>query len=187
MSGIPAASLSDLDIERIRTANPLAASKIERVAALLRKGEETEDDMLRICTLLLEIGETAKAESLLVANSTYGDRLHALHRQFFGDVECFFAKALADFSGQLGLSLKPIASDRLYSCIFECTLNSAGKRASPFFQDLPPSPLETHITYEPMIGIVADIYTQSDPFSRALPLRYDEGTWVRDWGGLTQG
>jgi hypothetical protein len=185
MSEIPAAFVSNSDLERIRTANPGAATEAERIAQLLLKGEETESDLLRLAELLYMVGEAAKAEGILVANSTDGDRLHALHRELFSAVEGDYNMALRGFSDQLGITLLRLRSFRLYSSVFSCSYLLSNADTEQWIRAILSSPFEARITYEPRTGIFADLYAAFDhygpgaPVSRSIALRYERGMWVR--------
>jgi hypothetical protein len=184
MDGIRAAFVSRADLERIRISNPDLVSKIERIGQLLIEGKETEEDMAVLCKLLFEIGDTAKAELMLVANSTEGDRLHALHQCLFGAVEENYNRSIRDFAEQFGVSMTLLQSLRLYSQEFLCVDCASSNEAGHPILRLFPSSFEARITYEPGFGIIADTYAASesnhplDVSNRALSFRYKEGMWT---------
>jgi hypothetical protein len=152
MSGIPAASVSKSDLERIRAAVPGAETEAERIGQLLLKGEETEADLLRLVQLLYTAGETPRAELMLVANSRGGDQLHALHRELFGKVEREYEGALTALSDQLCVLLAPVRTSRLYSRVFRCSSASNDNKPTHWIWNHFRTPFEAQVTYEPGMG-----------------------------------
>ena len=172
MNAIPAASVSKEDLERIRMADPNAAAEMERIGQLLLRGKESEDDLLRLVELLIKSGELTKAELILLANSTNGDRLHALHRELFKAAEDNYKASLKIFSDQLGVVLSFVRSPRIYSEIYKCESINCNSELSYYVQ----------FTYMPESGIVADLYQedQGNPGNISTAFRYKGSLWVKD-------
>jgi hypothetical protein len=186
MSGIPAGFVSKSDLERIRAAIPGAETEAERIGQLILKGEETEADLLRLVQLLYTAGETPRAELMLVANSRDGDQLHALHRELFRNVEREYEGALTALSDQLCVLLAPVRTSRLYSRVFSCSSASNDNKPIHWIWNHFRTPFEAQVTYEPGMGIVADLYSAfecnecGEPAPGPIPLRYEGGAWARD-------
>ena len=184
MIPIPAASVSATIIDRIRGVNANAASEIERIARLMRQGDETEAEFCKLCGLLFNYGEKEKAEELLLPNATEGDRLHSLYRHFFGGTaEATFDAAIHTFSKQFGVTLVRLRSHRLLSAVYSCSLIDGAAAVDQTIRPLCLRGCEVQITYEFGSSIVADVYLSEeddrDSGIVAVPLQYTHEMWIK--------
>jgi len=100
MVSIPAASLNGVNLARIREQFPEKAVEIERIGKLLLTGMESEDEFLRLCRLLFEVGEKTKSAELLRANASEGDAAYTLYKELHGPkAEEAFRRSIAPLSG----------------------------------------------------------------------------------------
>lgn len=166
-SSIPAASLAGVDFDRMQSKHPEYVDEIKRLGSLLTSGDDTEEDFLRLCQLLLAADERSKAMELLLANCTEGDPAHVLFEAEFPDAERQFERAVAAFGKQFGCELSLVRSRRPLSGVYRCssTPASSSDDTGEIIQNITDSEIE--ITYEVTGDIVADIDTPS----RSIPVR----------------
>jgi hypothetical protein len=186
MSGIPGASLSGVEIGRIRSADPDAADEIERLGKLMIIGKETDTEFLRLCELLVQHGEIQKAGELLLANATPGDQYHSLYRHLFPSAEANYANAVTAFSCQFRITLTMIRCSRLLSCIYSFSSTPEEISSNQLAFENIAGDAEVHISYEPSGRIVADCYPVSDnsrpsnSLNRSLQYVFENDTWMID-------
>lgn len=104
---IPAASIHDVDIERIRTSSPEDAKRVVHLGDLQSTDEGTGETLVELCELLLKHGERDKAAHLLRCNVVdLGDEVYRGLRRLLGfQLDAEFDQALSDFQDRFGLSL----------------------------------------------------------------------------------
>jgi hypothetical protein len=155
---IPAANIGDTDLVALAQTNPEAAEEIVRLVDLMDRGEEADEEFLRLCQLLFDVGSTNAAEYLLRRNlDYYGGR--DLYTRLFGRAkEEEFDAAIEAFKSQFDLELVLVAqNDFLVS-----TFHSSG--APPRSDDfaLLSRPCEIRFGYVEQENIEANI-TLLDP------------------------
>lgn len=102
---IPAASIGNTDSGTVAQTNPVAAEEIARLEDLMNRGEESEDDFLRLCQLLFDVGSVADSEYLLRRNLEYYDG-ESLYKRLFGTVkQGEFDSAIDAFKSQFDLNI----------------------------------------------------------------------------------
>src|SRR5690242_19240359 len=105
---IPAATIQDVDLS---AADPELATEILRLGHLMERGEETPEQFAQLVRLLVQAGQTSKAEYLLRRNlEGVADGL-ALYREMFGTARPDeFAAAVEGFGAQFGVGLEFLSS-----------------------------------------------------------------------------
>ena len=102
---IPAAGIGDTDLDSVAQSNPVAAKEIARLEDLLNRGEETNEEFLRLCQLLFDVGSVAAAEILLRRNLDYYEG-EALYATLFGtEKQDEFDAAIQAFELQFNVQL----------------------------------------------------------------------------------
>lgn len=106
---IPAANIGDTDLAALAQTHPEEAREIARLQALMNCGEETDEEFLRLCQLLFDVGSVAASELLLRRNiDYYGGR--NLYITLFGTAKQEeFDTAIEAFQSQFGLELVLVA------------------------------------------------------------------------------
>jgi len=108
---IPAASIGDTDLVRIAKSNSEAANEIARLSDLMDRGEETKDELLRLCQLLFDVGSVAASEYLLRRNLDCYQGLSLYIRLFGTERQDEFETAIDAFKDQFDLELLPVAQN----------------------------------------------------------------------------
>jgi hypothetical protein len=105
---IPAATVQDVDLSG---ANPVLATQVRELGALMERGEETPEQFAQLIRLLVQIGHGSKAEYLLRRNlETVEDGLN-LYKTLFGTSKADeFAAAVKAFEVQFGIGLEFVCS-----------------------------------------------------------------------------
>jgi hypothetical protein len=107
---IPAANIGETDLEAVARVNPAAASEIAVLRDRMDVGEETEQEFLRLCRLLFEVGSAGPAEYLLRRNLESEDAL-SLYAELFGDQKpAEFERSIRAFESQFGAKLRHVAT-----------------------------------------------------------------------------
>lgn len=104
-SGIPAASIGEVDLEVVARRFPEEAKEIARLESLMHCGEETKDEFRRLCELLHHVGGTKDAEYLLRRNLEYYEGWELYQRLFGTAVPDDYTRAIERFSEEFGLEL----------------------------------------------------------------------------------
>jgi hypothetical protein len=184
MSEIPAGTIDDIDLGKVRAADPARAAQIEVLGERLHTGEMTNEELLTLCQLLHDVGEMARAESLLRSNVTDGDAGHSLYVRLFGDqLERLFEGAVSRFAEQFGVELCFLRSPR-YLCK-EFLLRSLGTcgNCPHKLKKILSYQSSVQITYFNSEEIVADAYVipnETALIDLSEQLLYDKGSWVVD-------
>jgi hypothetical protein len=115
---IPAANIGDTHLIALARTNPDAAKEIARLEALMNRGEETDDDFLRLCQLLFDVGSVAAAELLLRRNLDYYQG-EALYARLFGTAKQEeFDAAIEAFTLQFSLDVVLVAQREFLVAVF---------------------------------------------------------------------
>lgn len=110
-SAIPAANIGETDLIALTQTNPDAAREIARLEDLMNRGEETAEEVRRLCQLLSDVGSFSAAEYLLRRNLEYYEG-RALYTQLFGTAkQDEFQSAVAAFKAQFNLELILVAQN----------------------------------------------------------------------------
>jgi hypothetical protein len=107
---IPAANIGETDLEAIAQVNPAAAAEIATLRDRMDLGEETEEEFLRLCRLLCEVGSRGSAEYLLRRNLD-GEVALSVYAELFGDEKpAEFERSIRTFESQFGARLRHVAT-----------------------------------------------------------------------------
>lgn len=175
---IPAGSLNGVDFHKLRQRDAETVKEIENLAQLLDSGNDTDADFLRLCQLLLHVGERDKAKELLLANCDEGDDAYELFQAQYPDAEGDFERAVVAFERQFGCELSVTRTARHLSKAFSCIVPQTNSLPEPLRNFSNSEDIEVQITYETSGDVVADVYSLSNS-ARAVPLSLDSGVWVR--------
>ena len=140
---IPAASIGDTDLDAVAWTKPDAAREIARLEDLMDRGDETKDDFLRLCQLLVDVGSTADTEHLLRRNLTFYDGKSLYNRLFGSEKPDEFNMAVSAFESHFGLNLELIEENDFLVSTFRF---DGGKSRTDDFQLLS-RPCEVRIGY----------------------------------------
>jgi hypothetical protein len=109
--GIPAANIGDTDLIALARTNPEAAKEIARLEDLMNRGEETNEEFLRLCQLLFDVGSVAAAEILLRRNLDFYEG-GVLYARLFGPAkQDEYEAAIEAFRSQFNLEMVLVAHD----------------------------------------------------------------------------
>jgi hypothetical protein len=177
-SAIPAANIGDTDLVALAQTNPMAAKEIARLEDLMNRGEETNEEFLRLCQLLFDVGSVAASEYLLRRNLD-GYEGHALYIRLFGTArQEEFEAAIEAFKAQFDLELVLLAEKDLLISTFQ---SDGGPPRSDAFALLS-RPCEIKFGYIEQDRIEADV-TLLDPgrnvfdADECLLLFFIDGVW----------
>ena len=155
---IPAANIGDTDLVTLARTNPDEAKEIARLEALMNRGEESDEEFLRLCQLLFDVGSTAASEYLLRRNLD-GCEGRALYTRLFGTTKPEeFDAAIEAFQSQFDLPLEFVAQSGFLVSRFH---SSGGPPRSDAFALLS-KPCEIKIGYVEQDKVEADV-TLLDP------------------------
>jgi hypothetical protein len=174
--GIPAASLADIDLDKIRLTHPEIADELTQLGSLLARGVDTDTDFLRICQLLLRSGERQKAKALLLANCEVGDSAYELFKAEFADMEEAFAASIASFSQQFQCDLQLVRQARHLSSVYSCHTRRTNEEDDIAAILMDSAGCEVQVTYHVDGLITADLYSLSEP-CHAISLEFDGSKW----------
>ena len=150
---IPAASIGDTHLDTVAQTNPAAAKDIARLQDLMNRGEESQDDFLRLCQLLFDVGSVADSEYLLRRNMEYYEG-ESLYGRLFGTAKQEeFATAIDGFRSQFDLKLTLAEKNDFLETTFH---SEGGPPRSDEFQLLS-HPCEIKIGYIQQNKVEADI------------------------------
>lgn len=102
---IPAANIGETDLVALAETDPEAAREIARLVNLMNRGEESDDECLRLCRLLFDAGSARASEHLLRRNLSFYHG-HVLYIELFGTAkQDEFDAAIEAFKSQFEVEL----------------------------------------------------------------------------------
>jgi hypothetical protein len=166
---IPAATVQDVDLS---AADAALAAEIRRLGDLMERGDETPEEFARLIRLLVEAGQSVKAEYLLRRNVEAAAGELALYRELFGTAKPNeFAVAMRAFAEQFGVGLEFVRSRGFLDCL--CGVRPGPPRSDAFA--LLGDPCEVRFDFADPAFVAADVSSLSD--ERYLLLRWAGGVW----------
>ena len=188
---IPAASIDDVNLEKIKKTHPAAAKEIAKIGELLNKGEERQDDLLHLGRLLYEVGEVGESEYLLRRNSVEeNDVVHQLYLKLHGTTsQDYFMHSIAHFTSQFGVQLTQEQRNDFLCHTYQSIPISVSQNAYPELYEMLCGTCEVSFMYAERHQITADVISTSPERQHpkdfpeaeyAFPLVYQDGQWIHD-------
>ena len=120
-TAIPAASIGAIDLGLLYRSDPSSAEEIARLEGLMNRGDETDEEFLKLCRLLSDAGAVDDAEYLLRRNIDYeGGR--DLYDELFGSAKINeFERAIKTFETQFGTTLSGRDDSDFLTAVFRST------------------------------------------------------------------
>jgi hypothetical protein len=180
MAGVPGASINGVNLEKIRKKNVKDADEIKRLGQRINSLDFSDDDYLRLCTLLLQYDECYKAKGLLFANCVPGDSLHELFQREFPECQWEFDLAVKHFILQFNCELALKENLRFLNAIYECNATAASNQNDDCVARLlhTAEDTEVQIEYDLDRGAMAHFHAVEDP--NTIRLVFDGTTWIKD-------
>ena len=142
----------------------------------MERGEELGKDFIKLCRLLITVGESFKAKELLIANSEPGDTSDDLLRSEFPAVETRLGDCISTFEHQFECRL--LLQNQKLSLQPRFSIDYIGNPGDDIITRILSSSegCEVLMCYEPTDVVVADLY-ELKAHGLAVPLAYKSEQW----------
>jgi hypothetical protein len=166
---IPAATVQDIDLA---TTDAALAAEIRRLGNLMESGDETPEEFARLIRLLVEAGQSVKAEYLLRRNVEVVAGELTLYRELFGSAKPDeFAAAVEGFSVQFNVGLEFVSSRGFLDALYRMRPRLSQLRAFALLGES----CEVQFDFADPDFVAADVSSLSD--ERYMLLRWIDGVW----------